>query len=117
MYASAEESIAYYLDKYISDCITIAKKFKKVYLYGAGQIGSKVYQALVKQKINIGGFLVTAKKGNPESMFGIPIIPISDFYPEEKSYTVIISTPIGYRWDIERILDERNIPHCYYRGD
>ncbi len=116
MYMTAEDTQFYFLNKYIDDYIQIAKAYKKVYLYGAGKIGKKVYQSLVDQKISVAGFLVTAEEGNPESLFEVPVIPVSDFSREEKDYIVIISTSIDYRRDIEAVLNARNIPHYYYRG-
>ncbi len=117
MYASASDSLTYFQTKYIEDCITVARAYKKVYLYGAGKVGSKVFQSLAGQKVNIDGFLVTSKEGNHKSLLGIPVIPIEDFSREEKDYIVIISTTMGYRRDIEGILDSRNIPHYYYKGN
>ena len=117
MYASAEESLTNFQTKYIDDCIEIAKAYKKVYLYGAGKVGSKVFQSLTVQNVNIDGFLVTARDGNPDSLLGVPVIPIEEFSREDKDYIVIISTTLGYRKDIEEILDLRNIPHYYYKGN
>ena len=50
-----------------------------VYIYGAGFYGKDVYRILHDHGINVQGFLVTDKSGNPDYVLGLPIYEATDF--------------------------------------
>lgn len=115
LYESSRDVNEAYFRKYISACLEEVEKHRKVWIYGAGLIGTRVYQALAANKIAIEGFLVTGREGNPHGLFGRPITPIDEFDPAGEDVIVVVGVSVGYRPEIEEILDKRGIPHIYYK--
>ncbi len=115
LYESALDGSSAYFRKYVSACPGEVEKHRKVFIYGAGMIASRVYQGLAANGIAIEGFIVTSLEGNPAGLFGRPVTAIDDFDTGGEDIIVVIAATLGYRQEIEETLDKRGISHIYYK--
>ena len=122
---SPEEQMHYRMFRYILECqeIIVTRDreiwaplypYKSVWLYGAGRIARSIYSRLSRCGISVNGFLVTSAKGNPESLFDLPVCPIGsvDRLPEKE--VVVIAMGMTLIDGPAKILREKNIPYFVY---
>ena len=79
-----EEERAYRLFRAILDCQKHLKErdtgiwsplaqYKQLWIYGAGRIGRHLFSRLHDSGLNVAGFFVTSREGNPERIFDLPV--------------------------------------------
>ena len=90
------------------------KQYRKVYIYGAGQVGKNVLKALLNEEIVPEAFIVTDKTNQPEKIIGIKVKEITEI-DDYTDAMVLISTTKKYANEIMEVLKSRNIPHVYRR--
>lgn len=71
------------------ELITACKHSKNVYIYGAGKNACDTYCFFQEYKVQIAGFLVSSMYGNPQDLFGRPVIDIDDFSDNTK-YLILV---------------------------
>lgn len=79
-----------------------------VYIYGAGFYGKDVYRILHDHGINVQGFLVTDKSGNPDYVLGLPIYEATDFLV--KNICIVIGLSTVYMQEVCRNLETHGFP-------
>ncbi len=91
------------------------RTFRKVWIYGAGVVGTRVFRRLTAYPdVEIAGFIVTERKNAPRVYRNRPLIELRDLQPEAGD-GVIISVAEGLLPEIRKNLEERGIPWTYHR--
>lgn len=90
------------------------KQYKKVYIYGAGQIGKIILKALLKEDVVPEAFIVTDKANQPEKVLNIPVKEITEI-DDYTDAMVVVSASKKYADEIMKLLESRSIPHVYRR--
>lgn len=82
------------------------KKHENIVIYGAGIIAREVCFCLKEKPYNlvINNFIVSDKMGNPESIFGIPVVDIFDDNLNKEKVLVLIAVMDKYCNEIEKVL-------------
>lgn len=62
-----------------SDVLLQLKDDRKKYIYGAGRYGKEIFAECIQKAIRIDGFILTKNDTGLKTLFGVPIIEISDF--------------------------------------
>lgn len=94
----------------------LCQKYDSIYIYGAGWHAKRLYPILQQLGINISGFYVSKMEGNPESLFGLSVEPVSK-YDTNKNSLIIMSIPrAGSKIHIEifDLLVEKKIDNIYF---
>lgn len=81
----------------------IVKEFQEIYIYGAGQIGKRVWSCLksMNAEYKVKGFVVSELGSNPERMESIPVLTFSERHKlDNRAALVIISVHERYQYDI-----------------
>ena len=73
----------------IEELIAGCKHSENVYIYGAGKNASDTYCFFQEYKIPIAGFLVSSIYGNPQVLFGHPVMDIDDF-SDNSLYIILV---------------------------
>ena len=84
------------------------ERHKKIYIYGAGYYGKKLYFFLKNRGINTAGFIVTDGHKKEAEIHGIPIVEISRI-KEESDIGVVIGVSYEYRLEVEETLRRHGI--------
>ncbi len=79
------------------------ERHKKIYIYGAGYYGEKLYLFLKNRGINAVGFIVTDGHKNEAEMHGKPIVEISGL-KKDSDTGVVIGVSYEYRPEVEETL-------------
>lgn len=74
----------------VEELITICKNQENIYIYGAGKNANRLYLFLMAKGIRIKGFIVSDVIGNPEVLFGHPVVAVGKFR-HKNNYIVIVS--------------------------
>ncbi len=85
-------------------------QYRYIYLYGAGAFGRRMYHRLTRDGWPVQGFLVTSREGNPDWLFGRPVMTPGELPEGEENRIVIITVSKGFRPEIQKLLDKREIP-------
>jgi len=92
---------------------------RKFFIYGAGKAGQEVYQRLKSKGLYPRCFIVT-RRGEQESVDGIPVIPLNEIPVKEaikKDDTVIIAVSGKYQAELKENLMDRGYPSFFvYHG-
>ena len=73
------------------DAVISLNHAKRIIIYGAGKIGTKVYQNMKKYSWNIVGFAVSDKNIVEEEKEGLPIKSIYHWIQEDSSCLIVIA--------------------------
>ncbi len=84
-----------------------------VYVYGAGRMAQAAFHRLLRAERNVEGFIVTGKEGNPETLFGRPVVPLEAFASRPGS-AIVVATGIHLHAEISALLKARGLPHFLY---
>lgn len=89
------------------------KKYDNIVIYGAGMIAREVCFCLKENPYNlvINNFIVSDKRGNPESIFGIPVIDIFNDKLDKEKVLVLIAVMDKYCVEIEKVLKREGYSH------
>ncbi len=92
---------------------------RKFFIYGAGKAGQEVYQRLKSKGLYPKCFIVT-RRGEQESVDGIPVIPLNEVHVKEtikKDTTVIIAISSKYQAELKENLMDRGYQSFFvYHG-
>ncbi len=84
-------------------------KYKKIYLYGAGDYGRRVLKFLLRNGMRPTGFVVSeGRKGNL-MLEGYPVLEINELSPKDSG--IIIATGFTYEKEIEYYLIEKGFSY------
>ena len=72
-----------------------------LWIYGAGILGRRCFRGLSDAGFRIEGFLVTERRGNPDTLFGRPVCTLNE---TDAPGFAIVSLSRGYREEIHRML-------------
>lgn len=73
------------------DIINFTKRFKKLYIYGAGHYAEMVQKVLQRNGVDINGFLVSNMQDNPKSIRGKEVQEVSQFDSFSKDVGILIA--------------------------
>lgn len=79
------------------------ERHSKIYIYGAGYYGEKLYFFLKNRGIHVTGFIVTDGHKKEAEMYGMPIVEISGI-KKESDIGVVIGVSYEYRPEVEETL-------------
>lgn len=79
---------------------------KKVFIYGAGKIGTSYYNYL-KDSYQIEGFIITQKEGEKDFYMGIPVYEIEDFPFDSNEVQIIIGVGDNTQDEVVRTLNRK----------
>ena len=91
--------------------------YKSVWLYGAGRFARSIYSRLNRCGISVKGFFVTSAKGNPESLFDLPVCLIGSVDRLPEGDIVVIAMGMSLISGPEDILREKNIPYYLFSNN
>lgn len=84
-------------------------KGKKIYLYGAKNMGGVAYKLLKHYGINVVAYITTAETG---SLNGIPILKVSELNPKDSENAIVILTLNDvYHSDVKPLLIKKGFTH------
>jgi len=90
-----------------SEFLDRINQYKKIIIYGAGEVGLEVADYLKKVNgIEIICFVVSDKTKNPHNINGIPVKSVHDIIEYKKKALVLIATSSKYHHDIKNVLQE-----------
>ncbi len=102
--------------RYLSDgLLAEVRAADHVFIYGAGVIGTRTYEALLREDLFIDAFLVTSMDGNPKARYGQPVREIGSADIPERSL-IIIAMKEGFRREAEEVLKRLGHAYRYYRS-
>ena len=88
------------------------RQYSHIYLYGAGIVAYGASKAIRELfGITIEGFLVTAHKGQMNSIEQIPVCELGEIQAPIQDSLILIATPEEYHSEIEQLLAEKQVPH------
>ncbi len=79
----------------------------KIVIFGAKSIALGVFRAVQRlyEEFDVEGFLVTSKKGNPDTLAGLPVYELDRF--EDRDACILIATPQDTHIAIVKSLEEK----------
>ena len=90
--------------------------YQYIYIYGAGVVGQRVYHALEFLGVQINGFLVTDRGGNPDTLFGHPVLPVDEVEVNNGKFA-IVAVSKKYRDEVIRKLESLGWEYsCIFTG-
>lgn len=90
-----------------------AEKNKKIYIYGAGDYGTMLYDFLSDMGISVTGFIVSAGKRNKDYVKGLKVYEIQEINVDEPS-GIIIGVSYELREKIEEMLNSNGLTNYIY---
>lgn len=88
---------------------------QEVYIYGAAKTARELYDFIIQQGHDtVKGFLVTEAAGNPEQLFGLPVVEIYAF--EDKKANILVPHLGIYKEEISNLLKSLNFENVYLTG-
>ncbi len=91
--------------------------YETIWLYGAGRFARRTYSRLQKRNIRVGGFFVTSAEGNPERLFGLPVIPIETVDSLAEGDVVVVAMASNMHIGPEEILKQKGFPYFLFFND
>lgn len=92
---------------------TELKKAKHIIIYGAGLVGKSYYLRLA-DTYKIECFAVSKLDNNNRSLFGIPVIEISELKKEKENTAIIIGVGDAHKDDVLNVLYREGFRHIVY---
>lgn len=90
-----------------------AEKNKKLYIYGAGDYGTMLYDFMSDMGISVNGFIVSAGKRNKDYVKNLKVYEIQEI-SHDQSCGIIIGVSYEFREQIEKILDYNDFTNYIY---
>ena len=87
--------------------IDILKAHSKVFIYGAGRVGSEVLQILDHSDVKIEGFIVTNKQVNRSSIMGHPVIEMDDIVIDGDTIVIVAVVKKYQREIVESLIKKK----------
>ena len=84
---------------------------RNIFIYGAGVYGKKCYEILKNIGLTAEGFLVTNKKDNDDSLFGMPIIEYNSNYIDIKNSLIILALKKQFCDEVLPVLKKDGCEH------
>lgn len=123
-FRTEEEKRAYHffayeqnLNEHYRDAINrmnrIVPEDRKVWIYGAGKVGIRVCRRLLRDGNQVRGVLVTKTDGNPEKLFGLPVIALQQADIREEDL-VIVAVNSKLQDEICGLLEQRGCRYTVY---
>ena len=88
-----------------------SQEMRKIYIYGAGVYGRRVYDALQKMNRTICGFIVSSKNtSTPKTIEGIPVFSLEEFAREKADNAmVLVATNESLHQEIKTAIDDAKL--------
>ena len=100
----------YYVRELTSEQYTRIKSAENIYVFGAGTIARELADILDRMEKRILAYLVSDYTSrNPESLYGVPVVKLSEIENKDKNACVIIATIPRYHNDIKTLLTEKGL--------
>lgn len=103
-YSCSEKSCYEWIDMSFDKSDMEFLRQNEVLVYGAGNLGRKVVSLLCNNGITIKNVLVSSLEGNPDELYGIPVIEIADADESCKSQPVLVAVSNNYRQSVTDVL-------------
>ena len=88
----------------------------RICIYGAGIIARNVFRGLAERGFLIEAFIVSRHRGNPETLFGRPVLTPDEAKDLKDKTVAVIAMGEGYRAEIETILKREGWTYAFYTG-
>ena len=85
----------------------------EIYLFGAGKYGLVTMIKMISLPVYVKGIIVTDRSANPVSIWGTPVMEITDIKEDYKSVNVIISTLQNKQKEIDYFLQENGFENVF----
>ena len=95
-----------------NDIVEFAERYDNLYIYGAGEMGKFLLEALKDKDIEVSGFIVSDDQSIAKpTRFGIPVIKLSNWHKSDAVLNsgIFIALSTYYRANIVNNLKEKNI--------
>ena len=86
----------------------ICKNYKKIYIYGAGQLGTYCNRTMFINGIKVDSFIVTDMNGNKAMIDNIPVHPVDEIKFDQESF-VLVATKKRFQEEIFQKLKDKNL--------
>lgn len=97
-----------YYESWADRLLSFVADFSEIYIYGARIYGIQCLKILRDAGYSVTNFVVSSKEGNPDRVYGIPVISFSELYMNERS-CLVIAMDHSYYPDIQSELMNKNI--------
>lgn len=87
------------------ECREVVLNYRKVILYGAGNIVKAMLNFLNENNIILQGIAVSDKRNNPENLYGHSVYEISELKKYAKECLVIVALKSKYHADVKKLLE------------
>ena len=104
------------MDDFGSEAIKEIKKYKIVYVYGAGIIAGSVCESLERNNIMIQSFIVSQLDENPMVFKGRIVRVIDELDTEDKNILVIIAVNMKYQEEVKALLENKKVKYVTYNS-
>ncbi len=78
----------------------------RIWIYGAGIVGKRVYQILINNGYIVEGFLVTQKEGNPKVLLGREVFQIEEVTPSADRIAIVAAIGIAQK-EMQQTLEKK----------
>ena len=85
----------------------------KIWIYGAGAIGVRACSRFLRDGNQVLGFMVSNTTGNPEKLFGLPVVDQSTVVPGENEL-IIVAVNSKLQKEICSLLESRGFEYAIY---
>ena len=91
-YSYAQRMGGPYYKELIKKLSVPIQKDKRVWIYGAGIVGKRVYDVMINNDYIVDGFLVTKKEGNPRVLLGREVFQVEEISPSDNCVAIVAVT-------------------------
>lgn len=99
-----------------SEAIEEIKKYRIVYVYGAGIIAGSVCESLERNDIIVQSFIVSQLDRNPKIFKGRNVRAIDELDKEDKNILVIIAVNMIYQEEVKALLENKKVKYVTYNS-
>lgn len=95
-------------------CNNLLLEYKKVILYGAGNIVKTMLNIFNKYDIVLQGIAVSDKRNNPENLYGHSVYEISELKQYAKECLVIVALKKKYHKNVNELLEKYSFKNVFF---
>ncbi len=100
-------------DSYKKGFLKEISAYSKVYIYGAGRVGQRFADILIRNNIHIDAFIVTEKENNIQEYKNILVLEVQSRISEIRDAAVIIAVSERYQYELYDKLIHYKCEHIY----
>lgn len=89
------------------------KEYSQIYIYGAGQVGTRLAKALQEQGVCVNAFLVTRLVEGQTSCMDLPVMEVQEAKTSAECCAVIIAVTEWSQYELYIVLKEHGFRHIF----